>query len=340
MSRNNLIRSPITAVEELPVDEKITQSRSKEILQMKMVEIYELRARYWAKKANFVQELEDAKSMLRIAPKRVDGYLYIGKIYAAQGKQKKAMRMFRKGMVKANNDTAAMALLDQECTIAQERSERRINFLSEYCYDIIPKIISYLENSDIVELSQVSKAWRLRAISDDPLRWKAFEIKGTLDDRPNLILLRSVSQYIEELKVKISSRLVGQCLTMMIQTDKFPKLRLLEVGHIIIISQILGLQDIIIDGFSGGAIDNSIEAMMELSAIESLAIRFSDIRESGLARLTNAIQLRKLEIQYCVGITEEMIMAITAVESLECLSIFDHNRDMVNLMKTFVPTIP
>ena len=205
-----------------------------------IVTAHELRANICAKRANTTEELKSILAIIDLLPRQHDMskyYLRAGTLYSIQGYQDRAIEIFEKGMTatsssSSSNSAAQYTLLEENKQIALSRSEKCIDFIVNYPYDIVRTIIDYLPTDDLYELAQVTSTWRQKIV-EDPNRWKTFRITRGL--RANKVdktyrLLPMVSRHIEVLKINVTADFMPKCL-LFIKMHNFSKLQSLKVSQ-------------------------------------------------------------------------------------------------------------
>ncbi|KAI8138392.1 hypothetical protein BJV82DRAFT_660679 [Fennellomyces sp. T-0311] len=113
-------------------------------------------------------------------------------------------------------------------------------------------------------------------------------------------------------------------------------------AHIILaalIRQSPGLTDVTLDGHQAPIENDSIDALTQLTQMESLTILWCNIVGDHMSRLLRCCQLRKLAIRFCGGVMGELLMAAAAVKTLVCLRIDVFNQDVVDKMEDFTESL-
>ncbi|KAI7848174.1 hypothetical protein BDC45DRAFT_524222, partial [Circinella umbellata] len=208
-----------------------------------IVAAHELRANSYAKRGNTTEELKSILAIIDLLPRQHEKskyYLRAGALYSMQGYQERAIEIFEKGMVMAasilpsslSNFTDQYTLLEENKQIALSRSEKCIDFIAKFPYDIVRIITDYLSTDNLYELTQVTRTWRQRVV-EDPLRWKTFRItRGLRANKADKTyrLLPMISRHIEMLKINATADFMPKCL-LFIKMHNFSKLQSLKVSQ-------------------------------------------------------------------------------------------------------------
>ncbi|KAI9278882.1 hypothetical protein BDA99DRAFT_18122 [Phascolomyces articulosus] len=199
-----------------------------QLLRNQFVTLLEIRATAWAKAGNSSKELEDALTMVDIAPHCSTGYLRSSTLYANLGYQKSAVEILEKGVDNVPHHDPQYISLVQNAMIAQMQLRRRVDFITTCPPEIVCIILDKVSMDDLYDCICVSTTWR-KIIVHHPYRWKTFKISDFKSNSVEL-LLPVVSPYIEELHVWGSQTFIGKQLTV-IQTNQFSRLRSLNINH-------------------------------------------------------------------------------------------------------------
>ncbi|KAI9276901.1 hypothetical protein BDA99DRAFT_600743 [Phascolomyces articulosus] len=170
-------------------------------LQTEMLLILQLRAMAYAQKGRYEEELHDALSMMTFAPHDTAGYLYLGRRYAYQGYQKRAMDVLNKGLEKVSEAHPEYELLLEEKDKTQKLLDDRVDFFTCLPYDIACRIIDFTPADTVTHCSRVSSSWR-SLVLNYPLPWRKIDasILETIDYKKclhSVILLPSISHHVE-----------------------------------------------------------------------------------------------------------------------------------------------
>ncbi|KAG2228336.1 hypothetical protein INT45_011128 [Circinella minor] len=187
----------------------------------------------------YQKELRDAWSMITCSPEHPTGYLIAGHCYKDHGKQEKAIEIFNMGLNHVPiKHKEYEALLQGKQEADESRKNCRMDILGQLPLEIIHYIFdNYFDQDSITPCSRVCSTWR-NIILDYSKFWKRilFESHLSEDDElsPHHMLLPSISQHIEEIKIIHNSQL-SATLIELFQTTKFPKMRSLKIKHHIIV---------------------------------------------------------------------------------------------------------
>lgn len=139
---------------------------------LKYVSTLGIRSATLARAGKFAAAHRDADLMTTIAPSLAQSYLCKGNIYAMEGRQAAAIRVYEKGLIKAAADTDPYyATLKRAMQTAKTRHSTRVDFIGTLPEEILPKIFSDMFIGDILNFIQVSKKWRER-ITQCPDPWR------------------------------------------------------------------------------------------------------------------------------------------------------------------------
>lgn len=92
----------------------------------------------------FADAHRDAELIITIAPSSAKGYLCKGKIYAMEGRQAAAIRVFEKGLNKAAAIDPHYGAIKRALRAARIQNSRRVDFISMLPEEILPRIWSGL----------------------------------------------------------------------------------------------------------------------------------------------------------------------------------------------------
>ncbi|KAI8137567.1 hypothetical protein BJV82DRAFT_634849 [Fennellomyces sp. T-0311] len=223
---NALRNSVLEALEESRMAEAISLATTAlQELQANTIDMLELRAKAWSKKANSGEELKDALTMIQVAPGHANGYLCASKLYSMQGYQGVAIETLEKGLNHISPSDTGYLEIRHDHEKAKARSQRRVDFIANCPYDIVPFIVNNIADDTIVESTMVSRTWHTRILQCQT-RWRAFQV-GNFRNRV-YHLLPAVSHHIVELKLVAHPLFLAKCFRLM-QRRVYPRLRSLEI---------------------------------------------------------------------------------------------------------------
>ncbi|KAI8147216.1 hypothetical protein BJV82DRAFT_379866 [Fennellomyces sp. T-0311] len=170
----------------------------------------ELRASAWERKASLKNELEDALLLIEYDSNNVDAYLRAGKIHSIRGNQQKAIDILSQGLQICALDDH-QALLTQHIAIVKAKAQRRIDFIAQAPYDVLCKILSYLDVDAVNTCMDTCRTWRSKVL-ECPESWRVMVTLGTNFWRSTraVNLLPTISKHIETIDTYADPQKVAQ----------------------------------------------------------------------------------------------------------------------------------
>ncbi|KAI9249251.1 hypothetical protein BDA99DRAFT_224649 [Phascolomyces articulosus] len=177
-------------------------------LTQKTVATLDVRAMAFGQSANYDQGMHDALQMIKLAPSFPKGYLRSGQLYAMQGKHQLAIDMYNQGIQAViplqsdnNNDPDYHQLFVQR-QASLDQQNRRVDFITQLPFDILPKIMSYLLPYMCAVCVDVSHSWRSRIQQCSPIWRKLIIDHSDSDDAKIYHNLAHVSDQVRELSLR------------------------------------------------------------------------------------------------------------------------------------------
>ena len=168
------------------------------------MELLKTRAVIWARKGKYEEELQDAWTMILLAPKNSVGYICAGYRYINQGFQEQAINVFSKGLEKVPKTDVQYGLLIKGKEEAKTRQDHRFDILGCLPYDIACSIIDkYFSQDQLVQYSRICSTWR-SLITNYPKVWSRIPQQFSMSKNVPLAykLLPSIGQHIQELLLR------------------------------------------------------------------------------------------------------------------------------------------
>ncbi|KAI8137566.1 hypothetical protein BJV82DRAFT_661233 [Fennellomyces sp. T-0311] len=237
-SLDSVIAITTTALDNPQFDFAIEQvSTAFNGLAKSMVKLLELRAQAWSKKAKNAEELKDALTMINIAPDCASGYLCAGRLYSMLGYQGAAMDTLKEGLDRILPSDRNYVTIQHEYEKAKTRSQRRIDFVDQLPYELIPYITNHFTHDVVLASATVSRAWRIKLLGN-PSEWKEFNVEIKLDEGDTgtyigqpFRMLPAVAHYVEQLSLDAQPTIMRNFLKLF-QSHEFPRLQGLAISNI------------------------------------------------------------------------------------------------------------
>ena len=140
-----------------------------------------------------------AEDMLAGGTKQSTAYARLGYVQSMFGRQQAAIKAYEIGLKLAGSDQALVEQLTAAKAAAIEKSEIRVNYLSDLPVEIT-NIIPRLSKQAKASCLSVSRGWRKRVL-DCLGAWTELEITESLVDLQLINILPDVGPYIEKLEL-------------------------------------------------------------------------------------------------------------------------------------------
>ncbi|CDH61272.1 predicted protein [Lichtheimia corymbifera JMRC:FSU:9682] len=211
---------------------------------------------------SFESALRDANLMQQLSPSSPLGYLRAAEVYSQQGRQSRVIDICNKGLCMVDPSDTHCATLQKLQTVAMERGNSRIDFISQLPIDIVitTLIPMIMENNKVKAFTpcpylQVSNVWRDRIVQCfNGLRFEVDE--G--DDRSQAV---QFAQHTKSLHIYQTTD--GNWLSDLIKDNGFSS-----------------LEDLQIYGYRGDDIDELLSALKSVSStLTRLEVDFYGVYE-------------------------------------------------------------
>lgn len=130
-----------------------------------------LRCASLARAGKFTEAHRDAELMAVIAPSLAQSYLCKGNVYAMEGRQAAAVRVYEKGLMTTAETDPHYTALKRAMQSAKTSNAKRVDFISMLPKEIVAHILGDFELEEIIELIHTSTKWRDR-ITNSPDIWR------------------------------------------------------------------------------------------------------------------------------------------------------------------------
>lgn len=171
----------------------------------------------------FADAQRDAELVILIAPSSAKGYLCKGKIYALEGRQAAAIRVFEKGLNKAASTDPDYDALKRALRAARMQSKKRVDFISMLPEEILTRIWSDLSGPE--EYVYISKRWRDR-LTQCPDPWRSISLYSSFSE--HFTLLPWIGKHIETVEYWSRSRRQAMIFFDNLTSGKLNRLRQLK----------------------------------------------------------------------------------------------------------------
>ncbi|KAI9268123.1 hypothetical protein BDA99DRAFT_504910 [Phascolomyces articulosus] len=170
-------------------------------LQTQTVLALTMRAHDWAQKRYYDRELEDAQTMISIAPHHPTGYLLTAHRYASQGLYHNVVELYTKAMDMVPMTHPNYEIILQGKLHAQQKLNYQVDFIANLPYDLVCLVIDYIPQETLAQCTIVSRTWRQKILEYSKC-WRTFSIERFQQITPHpLNILPTVSHFIQALSV-------------------------------------------------------------------------------------------------------------------------------------------
>ena len=140
--------------------------------QLKMLSVLDCRAHSLSMRCKFEAAIDDATTMIKLAPTVSLGYLRLGNLLSMQGKYAKAFKVYKDALKKVPSNDTGYEQLEQGEKVANKKNNRRMDLMTALPLEIVDEIVTtFLSEKERVKLLFVSKSW-LERLANSQIAWK------------------------------------------------------------------------------------------------------------------------------------------------------------------------
>ncbi|KAI8137600.1 hypothetical protein BJV82DRAFT_583519 [Fennellomyces sp. T-0311] len=179
-------------------------------------------------KGEFDEAVKVAQDIITSNETSAQGYLRLGEIYGAQGKQRLAIETYDEGLLWVPSTDPCYAILVDEKGKATERSNRCIDFVADLPFELIQNILVDLPKGSKAACLHVSNVWRSKVLNCE-LIWAAITVEDTDFDKCFAAVLPHIAAYVEDLTMDSSNSHIWFRFMHYMQNGAFKKIKSLHL---------------------------------------------------------------------------------------------------------------
>ncbi|KAI9247147.1 hypothetical protein BDA99DRAFT_257309 [Phascolomyces articulosus] len=180
----------------------------------------------------FHQRLNKTQKKIQKHRQDAKGYMNIAKLYSDQGKQSNAIPALQQSFQFFS--TTDRQVIQQQSDLVKSQLEQRVDFISQYPYEIICHITQYLDQQTIADCLDVSPSWRSKLLGCSTL-WKRVVINemkvpnNGLKHKRIVRILPFVSKHVQDLKITSRMNRTTTHPIELLAKSSFPNLKSLTL---------------------------------------------------------------------------------------------------------------
>ncbi|KAI9259683.1 hypothetical protein BDA99DRAFT_605991 [Phascolomyces articulosus] len=198
------------------------------ILGTQLVKLLDQRAYALGMKGQFARAVQDANTIIKQASNEALGYLRLGGLYEAQGKQLMAIHTYDNGLGYVTPDTIEYAQILDAKKRAIGQHSTRVDFIKMLPAELIYLIFQLLSQDVRAICFDVSSLWRTKLL-ECPVAWRELSCNDSPTDYPITSVLSHIAKNVEVLLINTSNQLLCYRYLENMQNGHFSKLRSLRM---------------------------------------------------------------------------------------------------------------
>ncbi|KAI9264855.1 hypothetical protein BDA99DRAFT_558968 [Phascolomyces articulosus] len=167
----------ITAIDKTEYKDAIdTATFGLDDLIKKQIALLDVRAKAFGLVNDFDNGIKDAMQMIQLMPSIALGYLRCGDLYSVRCNHKQAYSIYKQGYHATDKANPDRALLKERYEREQSQLDRRVDFITQLPFDLLPIVMERFAPRDLLKLLDVSRRWRYRLSEECASLWSTVMI--------------------------------------------------------------------------------------------------------------------------------------------------------------------